>query len=89
MSNYDTYNSKTPISSFTTSEYYTNNTRKKNEKRRRRTKKRSEGGRKRRRTETNSSELRSSVLRFPEFPRIPSATRPEYFTRSDKRKRRG
>jgi SAM-dependent methyltransferase len=29
---------------------------------------------------SNSSELRSSVLRFPEFPRIPSATRPEYFT---------
>jgi hypothetical protein len=32
--------------------------------------------------EPNSSELRSSVLRFPEFPRIPSATRPEYFTNS-------
>jgi hypothetical protein len=28
----------------------------------------------------NSSDLRSSVLRFPEFPRIPSAARPEYFT---------
>jgi 23S rRNA U2552 (ribose-2'-O)-methylase RlmE/FtsJ len=30
----------------------------------------------------NSSELRSSVLHFPEFPRIPSATRPECFTNS-------
>jgi hypothetical protein len=33
----------------------------------------------------NSSELRSSVLRFPEFPRIPSATLPEYFTTSVER----
>jgi hypothetical protein len=40
------------------------------------------------RVHANSSELRSSVLRSPEFPRIPSATPPEYFTNSEKRNSR-